>query len=171
MGVLDQEEIDSRLEKNKNRFLSQDHTQERKEELKIDTSELYEPPPKILHSNIQTAKNKLDKLSASFAAVSREYELKKAQKKFKVPNIGKYDVKFKLVEERIKGINYNQTVQKTESKRNEVNKLVNSIPVWDRVVRALNAHHYDKFNSIISNNNEDIDYEDDKISENHIKIK
>ena len=70
-----------------------------------------------------------------------------------------------MVEERIRGLSYNQTIRKTDSKRKDVDKLINSIPVWDRVVRALNSHN--KYGSVMSNNNEDIDYEDDKISENN----
>ena len=112
------------------------------------------------------------KLSASFAAVDREYELNKAERKFIVPSIGKYNAKFKLIEERVRGISYNQTIRKTESKRKEAEKITNSIPIWDRVIRALNSYKNEYQNNIrTSNKNDDIEYKEDiKLSEDSPKI-
>lgn len=74
-----------------------------------------------------------------------------------------------MVEDRVRGFSYNQTLKKTESKIKEVSQVNNSLPICERVVRALNANpinvqsHKPKHSSFAaSNHNEDIDYEDDE---------
>lgn len=71
--------------------------------------------------------------------MTREYEIQKAQKKFDVPIVGKYNVKFKVTEQRVKGLNFSQNRKQSKSKRQEVDNIFNTSPICGRMIRALNS--------------------------------
>jgi hypothetical protein len=71
--------------------------------------------------------------------VTREYEMIKAQKKFEVPNIGRYNARFNITEARVKGLNFSRTASMTQSKRQEVDNTKNTSPICGRMIRALNS--------------------------------
>ena len=97
----------------------------------------------------------------------------KAEKKFVIPHLGKYNARFKLIEERIKGPSYDQSMSKTKSRRREVEQIANSIPIWDRVIRALNSYKNNELQNKITPlyNNQDIDYKyDERTNEDSNKM-
>jgi hypothetical protein len=91
------------------------------------------------HRSKKSPKNWKHNLSSSFASVTREYEMIKAQKKFEVPNIGRYNARFNITEARVKGLNFSQTGSITKSKRQEVDNTKNTSPICGRMIRALNT--------------------------------
>jgi hypothetical protein len=64
---------------------------------------------------------------------------KKHVDKFEVPIVGKYNVKFKATEERVKGLSFSQNIKQTKSRKHEVESIFNTSPICGRMIRALNS--------------------------------